>query len=205
MEINFTTKNIDEKLYQKIILYYIYDHYYHKDYLRYIDQDKWVIEIKSTDQYDSNYYSNDPRAEELDFSIQHGVTGRGKIIVYITDNKNNLILLQNMSVICHELAHMILMIYYPDKIVKMRHNDFHGKAGDSRKFFSSEVHARVAESRVRPFKYPISRWRKKMFIGVDIEDLVNTRNVNKIGYIHHSTEKFIEPTQSKRDNNGRMG
>ena len=109
-QINFTTKNIDEKLYQKIILYYIYDHYYHKDYLRYIDQDKWVIEIKSTDQYDSNYYSNDPRAEELDFSIPHGVTGQQKIVVYITDNTNNLILLQNMSVICHELAHMILMM-----------------------------------------------------------------------------------------------
>jgi hypothetical protein len=191
VEINFTTKNIDEKLYQKIILHYIYDHYYHKDYLRYMDQDKWVIEIKSTDQYDSNYYSNDPRAEELDFSIPHGVTGRGKIVVYITDNKNNLILLQNMSVICHELAHMILQIYYPDKIVNMRHNDFHGKAGDSRKFFSSEVHDRVAESRVRPFKYPISRWRKKMFIGVDIEDLVNTRNKNRIGYIHHKTGELI--------------
>ena len=128
----------------------------------------------------------------LSATMPHGITGWQEVNVFIKDsNGYGLIVLQNASVITHELAHMILMVYYPDRIVKMRHNDFHGKAGDSRKFFSSEVHDRVAESRVRPFKYPISRWRKKMFIGVDIEDLVNTRNKNRIGYIHHKTGELI--------------
>ena len=58
----------------------------------------------------------------------------------------------------------------------MRYNDFHGRAGDMRKFFSSEVHDRVAEGRVRQFEYKLSRWRKLKFIGVDIENLCNTRD-----------------------------
>jgi hypothetical protein len=180
LEIKFTTKNVDTKLYEKLILQYIYEHYYYKDYKRYMLQDKWVIEIKPTTDYNGSY-SNDPRFEELDFSIPHGITGRGNIVCYVTDSNNSLIMLQNMSVICHELAHMILQIYYPDKIVKMRHNDFHGKAGDSRKFFSSEVHDRVAEGRFKEFKYPVSRWRKRSFIGVDIEDLCNTRQMCNMG------------------------
>tara|TARA_B100001750_G_scaffold144681_1_gene115521 strand:- start:11915 stop:12478 length:564 start_codon:yes stop_codon:yes gene_type:complete len=181
MKIIFTTKNIDRKLYEKLTLKYIYEHYYPTDYGRYIEQDKWTIEIKPTTDYDTSFYANDSRAEELDFSIPHGVTGKGNIICYVTDSTNSLILLQNMSVICHELAHMILQIYYPDKVVQMRHNDFHGKAGDLRKFFSCEVHDRVAEGRVRQFEYKLSRWRKLKFIGVDIENLCNTREMCNMG------------------------
>ena len=182
MKIIFTTKNIDRKLYEKLILKYIYDHYYYKDYKRYMEQDKWEIEIKPTTDY-GGFYSNDPRAEELDFSIPHGVTGRGNIVCYVTDHKNNLITLQNMSVVCHELAHMVLQIYYPDKVVQMRHNDFHGRAGDMRKFFSCEVHDRATEGKIKQFKYPISRWRKFSFIGIDITDITNSRNNNRVGYM----------------------
>ena len=180
MEINFSTNKLDEKLYQKLILKYIYDHYHYSDHERYMKQDKWKINIKRTDEYDSNFYSSDPRAEDLDFSIPHGVTGMGEITCYVTDSKNNLITMQNMSVICHELAHMILMIYYPNKIVNMRNNDFHGKAGDSRKFFSCEVHDRVTEGRVKQFRYKLSRFKRFTFIGVDIEDVTNSRSVRKV-------------------------
>lgn len=167
---------IDAKLYQKMILNYIYEHYNYSDYGRLRKQDEWKIEIKSTAEYDGRFYTGDSRAEELDFNIPHGVTGRGNLICYITNSGNNLVMLQNMTVIIHELAHMILMVYYPDKIVEMRHNDFHGKAGDKRKFFSSEVHDRVIEGRVRTISYPVSRWRRIRYVGVDIEDLTNGRN-----------------------------
>ena len=50
-----------------------------------------------------------------------------------------------------------------------------------RKFFSCEVHDRVAEGRVRQFEYKLSRWRKLKFIGVDIEDLCNTRTMCNLG------------------------
>ena len=49
-----------------------------------------------------------------------------------------------------------------------------------RKFFSCEVHDRVAEGRVRQFEYKLSRWRKLKFIGVDIENLCNTREMCNI-------------------------
>ena len=173
-------------------MHYIYQHYYHSDWARYMEQDKWIIEIKSTSQYDAEYYNNSSRAEELDFSIPHGVTGKGTIKCYITDVNNNLVLLQNMAVICHELAHMVLQVYYPDKMVKMRNDDFLGKAGDSRKFFSSEVHDRLAEGRIKAFKYPISRWRKQSFLGIDLEDITNSRNINRVGYNDWKTGKLIE-------------
>ena len=80
MNIEFTTEKINEKLYEQLILFYIYEHYNYKDYPRLLAQDKWEIVIKKTSDYDSTYYSNDPRSEELDFSIPHGVTMREKII-----------------------------------------------------------------------------------------------------------------------------
>jgi hypothetical protein len=124
--------------------------------------------------FDSSFYHGS--SDSLDYSIPHGVTGLGEITCYLTDSTNSLIRLQNMSVICHELAHMILMIYYPDKITQQRYNDFYGKAGTDRKFFSSEVHDRAAEGRVKQFTYPLSRFRRIKYVGIDIEDITNGRD-----------------------------
>ena len=179
MIIKFETDKIDEKLYEKAILHYIYEHYYYRDYDRIVAQDHWKITIASTKEFDRMFYSGVPN-DRLDYDIPHGVTGKGDILCYITDSTNPLIFLQNMTVICHELAHMILQIYYPDKLTTQRYDDFYGKAGDQRKFFSSEIHDRLAEGRVRQFEYKLSRWRKLKFIGVDIENLCNTREMCNI-------------------------
>jgi hypothetical protein len=174
MEINFSTENIDEKKYERLILHYIYEHYHYTDHDRLQRQDQWKINIKRTDQYNTKFYNNDPRLAELDFTIPHGVTGNFTIDCYITDSTNNMITLQNMSVICHELAHMILNVYYSDRIIEMRYADFHGKKGDKRKFFSCEVHDRVTEGRVKQFRYRLTR-----YIGVDISDLTNSRKLRR--------------------------
>ena len=181
MEINFTTKNIDRKLYQQLILYYIYEHYNPTDFKRIIEQDKWKIEIKRTQDFDKGFYEGAASRDQLDYSIPHGVTGLGTITCYISDNSNNIYTMQNMSVICHELAHMILMIYYPDKIVQQRYDDFYGKAGTNRKFFSSEVHDRITEGKTKIFKRKVSPFRSVQFIGVDIVDLVNSRRRLNVG------------------------
>jgi|15BtaG_2_1085339.scaffolds.fasta_scaffold24438_2 hypothetical protein len=178
MEIKFETRHLDEKLYERMILHYIYNHYYYKDYARYMEQDKWRIQIISTKDFDRSFYNGVPN-DQLDYSIPHGVTGKGDVICYVTDTTNPLIMLQNMSVICHELAHMILMVYYPNKLTTQRYDDFYGKAGDQRKFFSSEVHDRVAEGQVKQFKIKTG-WRKQVsFIGVDISSLTNSRSEEK--------------------------
>ena len=100
MEIKFETKNLDVSLYQRMILHYIYEHYHYKDYKRYQDQDKWKITIISTKDFGRSFYSGVPN-DQLDYGIPHGVTGKGTIICYVTDSNNPLIMLQNMSVICH--------------------------------------------------------------------------------------------------------
>ena len=65
----------------------------------------------------------------------------------------------------------------------MRHNDFHGRAGDSRKFFSSEVHDRATEGRTKIFKLKVTRWKRLPFIGIDISDLTNNRRALPVGFL----------------------
>ncbi|MBC8430230.1 MAG: hypothetical protein H8D92_02400 [Pelagibacteraceae bacterium] len=179
MEIAFETKHLDKNLYSRMILHYIYEHYSYTDHERLREQDKWKINIKDVKSFDNTFY-NGSNTDNLDYSIPHGVTGLGDVTCYLTDSTNPLVRLQNMSVICHELAHMILMIYYPDAITKQRYDDFYGKTGTDRKFFSSEVHDRVAEGRVKQFKYPLNRFRRIKYVGVDIEDITNSRKVRRI-------------------------
>ena len=180
MIIKFETDKIDEKLYEKAILHYIYEHYYYKDYARIMAQDQWKITIASTKEFDRMFYSGVPN-DRLDYDIPHGVTGKGDILCYITDSTNPLIFLQNMTVICHELAHMILQIYYPDKLTTQRYDDFYGKAGDQRKFFSSEIHDRLAEGMIKQYEVPSRIRRKLKYIGIDISDLTNGRNDDRLG------------------------
>ena len=109
--------------------------------------------------------------------IPHGVTGDNVIECYVTDEINIMYYLQNLMVICHELSHMILKIYYPQIRGTLSYNDTWGKAGEERNFFSTEIHNRVYEGRTRKLK----TWHKNKefsFYGVDIADLTNLRNVD---------------------------
>ena len=45
MIIKYTTKNINQKLYSRGILNYIYEHYNYRDFKRLMLQDKWEIII----------------------------------------------------------------------------------------------------------------------------------------------------------------
>ena len=180
MEITFTTNRIDKRLYEQLILYYIYEHYNFKDYKRLQEQDKWKIEIKKTSDFKTSFYNNTAKQDQLDYSLPHGVTGLGKVTCYVQDNNNDMYTMQNMTVICHELAHMILMIYYPDVLVKQRHDDYYGRAGDDRKFFSSEVHDRIVEGKTKIFNRKITLFKTFRFIGVDISDITNTRSTLRV-------------------------
>ena len=109
--------------------------------------------------------------------MPHGVTGDKVIQCYATDENNRMYYLQNMMVICHELSHMILKIYYPNLRGTLTHNDLWGKAGEERNFFSTEIHNRVYEGKTKRF----STWHNNSeyyFYGVDIDDLTNGRNVD---------------------------
>ena len=175
MQINFTTRNIDQKLYEKSILTFIYDHYLYTDYKKIMEQDKWEINIRPLGDFKWNFY--DKNIKNLSKEIPHGVTGDNVIECYVTDEVNVMYYLQNLMVICHELSHMILKIYYPQIRGTLSYNDTWGKAGEERNFFSTEIHNRVYEGRTRKLK----TWHKNKefsFYGVDIADLTNLRNVD---------------------------
>ena len=111
MKINFTTNNIDQKLYEKSALTYIYDHYLFDDYSRIMQQDKWEINVRKLTDFQWNFY--DKEIKNLSKGIPHGVTGDNVIQCYVNYENNRMYYMQNMMVICHELSHMILKIYYP--------------------------------------------------------------------------------------------
>ena len=92
--------------------------------------------------------------------MPHGVTGDNVVDCYVTDESNRMYYLQNMMVICHELSHMILKLYYPDSRGMLDHDDTWGKAGDVRNYFTA--------------------WheREYYFYGIDIDDITNKRNLN---------------------------
>ena len=173
MNIEFTTNKVETKLYEKSILTYVYDHYFYKDYERIMNQNKWDITVRKLEDFKWNFY--DKEIKNLSKKIPHGVTGDNVIQCYVTDETNRMYYLQNMMVICHELSHKILKIYYPDIRGTLNHDDLWGKAGDERNFFSTEIHNRVFEGQTRKFNV----WHngvKYFFYGVDIDDLTNKRN-----------------------------
>ena len=175
MKINFTTEKIDKKLYEKSILTYIYDHYLFNDYKKIMEQDKWQINVRTLADFKWNFY--DKNIKNLSKKMPHGVTGDNIIECYVTDENNRMYYLQNMMVICHELSHMILKIYYPQIRGTLTYDDTWGKAGDERNFFSTEIHNRVYEGKTRK----LTTWHNGsafFFYGVDIDDLTNQRNNN---------------------------
>jgi hypothetical protein len=179
MQITFHTKNINSKIYEKCILQYIYQHYYYLDYPRYMKQDKWKIEIMPVSMADISFYSNDEK-KSLSPQIPHGVTGMNTVKCYILDIDNNMIMLQNFSAIFHELAHMILKIYYPVRASHQRHDDFYSLKGNKKKFFSSEIHDRATEGKFRQIKV-ITGFRKSItLICLDITDLTNSRKEKRL-------------------------
>ena len=175
MIVNFTTQNIDKKLYEKSILTYIYDHYLFTDQKRIMEQDKWEINIRTLKDFKWNFY--DKEIKNLSKKMPHGVTGDNVVDCYVNDENNRMYYLQNMMVVCHELSHMLLKIYYPGIRGKLDQDDTWGKSGDVRNFFSTEIHNRVAQGKTRK----LTTWHKSneyYFYGIDIEDLTNKRNLN---------------------------
>jgi hypothetical protein len=175
LKINFTTNNIDQKLYEKSALTYIYDHYLFDDYSRIMQQDKWEINVRKLTDFQWNFY--DKEIKNLSKGIPHGVTGDNVIQCYVNDENNRMYYMQNMMVICHELSHMILKIYYPKERGILLYDDVWGRAGDERNFFSTEIHNRVHEGRTRKFK-AFHLNKEYYFYGVDIDDITNKRNLN---------------------------
>ena len=159
MKIKYYTKKIDKILYGQIIWKFVAENIAdcsHK--LR-----NWTIKIYPVEMFDDIYPSGKEHLETLggimDMKIPHGVTGKDTVEVFIDDTKDyGLSVLQNCSVITHELSHMILMIRFQnnplfEKRGTLRNDDKGGnKAGQSLNKWTQEVHDREIESNIKNLK-----------------------------------------------------
>lgn len=117
--------------------------------------------------------------------IPHGNTGKQVINMYLNDNGGDMYFRMNFRQLSHELAHMILMIKYPDRYGRLKFNERlegagWGKIGEKRKFFSVEVHNREWEIRtgkkrwlrsITLYRRAGKKWIKVILRGLDILDL----------------------------------
>lgn len=145
IQLNFFTDKISRRKYTDAILEWTFSHFRSKMQIdKIIQVNKWTINIYPT--YMANYSFGD--LTSLNYEIPHGVTKPTEMVVdcFVKDINNDFVMLQNFMTISHELAHMMLSIFYPDKRSTYRHNDKSwGKAGEQGNFFVTEVHDREKE------------------------------------------------------------
>ena len=143
--LNFFTSKINKRKYTDAILEWTFSHFRSKMQIdKILEVNQWTINIFPT--YQANYdFGN---LSSLNTEIPHGVCKpNDKVIdVFVKDIRNEFVMLQNFMTISHELSHMMLAIYYPDRRSKYRHHDKSwGKKGQEGNFFVTEVHDREKE------------------------------------------------------------
>ena len=169
MKVLFYTKHIDKMLYRQIIYKYVSEHY--------LDLKDWTITIYSTNKK-SNIKEFMTDNNNINVKIPHGITGLKSVKIYIQDKSDfGLIVLMNTLVICHELAHAILIEVYKNNPIRkpLRNNDKSGNLkGKILNIWTQEVHDREIENKLRLMTvyYKMNNWKPMLLRVVDITDLV---------------------------------
>tara|TARA_B100001750_G_scaffold244360_1_gene261505 strand:+ start:1746 stop:2303 length:558 start_codon:yes stop_codon:yes gene_type:complete len=156
LKVNYHTKNIDKTLYNQIVYKYVAEN---------IDGSSnklkdWVINIYPVESFKTVFPNGDDFHANvngfLSATMPHGITGWKEVNVFIKDsNGYGLTVLQNASVVTHELAHMILMIRFKDNPhyyyrAPLRHDDKSGNvAGMELNKWTQEVHDRELEGNLK--------------------------------------------------------
>jgi hypothetical protein len=155
MKTIFYTKHLDKTLYNQIIYKFIsnnIDSSSHK--LR-----DWEINIYPVESFNSIHPQGAKYLEsiggKMSSTMPHGVTGKDVVDIFVKDSDDyGLIVLQNTSVITHELSHMVLMIRFNDnpqfyKRGILRHADKSGNLdGTELNKWTQEVHDRETEGNI---------------------------------------------------------
>ena len=170
MKINFIDlNNIDERLYKKCIHKIFATWSYRRDSEIRRQFNLWTVNIYPVRHKldNPNWWSN--YEEKTNSFIPHGNTGMYEINLFIQDFKNSMVMLQNMRMASHEIAHAVMMTYYgfsnqemTVKKVHELHNNFHTKLIKFLYFNRSTF------------------WFRRITLSIlNIEDYVNTRKNNK--------------------------
>lgn len=179
MKINFHTTNLNDRVYKRLINYFLYFTLKSKDFHSFYK--KWEIDIyPSTQIGDSKFF--DTQGDGVG-----GVTGMYHIALYLEDKPTNLIhdifkatLRKNAMVISHELCHAMLIHKgrYSNK-VKLRNDDWSGhKKGTLLAMHTAEVHDRHIEQNFKTSNIWFYDWKTftahylRNIKTINIDDLV---------------------------------
>jgi hypothetical protein len=166
ISINFFTKHLDERKYTDAILEYMFSHIRKKELYPFaVEMNEWTINIRptTTSDYDFGNVNNDGK---LNRGIPHGLTNKGtKVVdVWVSDGRGIYSMLQNFITISHELAHLVLIVFFPTSRSMYRHQDKSwGKAGAIGNFSTTEVHDREHESEFDTFRRFITIFKWNIF------------------------------------------
>lgn len=142
MLFKFEVVNVNPRLYQRAIRFYLWSTLGIKKYMSFTKSWEIVLRPSELASADPNFHGQKGIG---------GVTGKNKIIVYIHDVDDKTPLLpyyrMNMVVITHELCHGMLIHFGQTHRSVLRNDDFSGhKKGTSLNFSTAEVHDRHIEN-----------------------------------------------------------
>jgi hypothetical protein len=178
----------DAATYQKGILEYVFGSIYYKDVAKITEANKWTVELRHTSESDLAAFRA-LTTEKLSQGIPHGITipTNKRVICFIPSGAGDLRIRESLQVIYHELAHMLLYLYYKNKRATRRHPDKNERAGTEGAFLTTEVHDRVFEKKLRNVEFYINTVRDgkiktTRFVsrGIDIADITDSRTVDRV-------------------------
>jgi hypothetical protein len=178
----------DVRVYEAGIIEYVFGSIYHKDTAKIEEVNKWTIELRHTSESDLTAFRA-LTTETLNQGIPHGITipTSRRVICFIPSGAGDLNIIQNLQVIYHELAHMLLFLYYKNKKANRRHPDKNAKAGSEGVYLTTEVHDRVFEKKLRNVTFyrdiiQGGKPKRAKFVtrGLDITDITDSRNVDRV-------------------------
>lgn len=176
------------KVYQDGIKEYVFGSIYNKDTAKLNEANSWTVELRHTSESNLAEFKA-LTSEKLNPGIPHGITiaTSRRVVCFIPSRSGDLGIIESLQVVYHELAHMLLYLYYKNKRAKRRHKDKNAAAGSEGPFMTTEVHDRVFEKKLRNvefFRDKIIGGQTKSvkFVtrGIDITDITDSRTVDRV-------------------------
>lgn len=178
----------DATVYQRGILEYVFGSIYYKDMAKITEVNKWTIELRHTSESDLAVFKA-LTTEKLNQGIPHGITipTDKRVICFIPSGAGDMRIIESLQVIYHELAHMLLYLYYKNKKATRRHPDKNTSAGSEGAFLTTEVHDRVFEKKMRNVEFyrdviRDGKIKSVRFVsrGIDITDITDSTTVDRV-------------------------
>lgn len=161
IKLHFFTDNLDDRKYTDAILEYMFSHIRKKELYPFaVEMNKWTINIFPTKVSDYNFGVVNNNAK-LNTGVPHGLTNKGTktVDVWVSDKDGVYAMLQNFVTISHELAHLVMIVFFPTTRSQYRHDDkSYGKKGQMGNFSTTEVHDREKEWKDWKRYVSIFRW-----------------------------------------------